>query len=63
VGLLLLDPGLGQIIDNRFGLYLEVAGELVDANLIWFRHSPVDFSFPSTLSSSDAADSSEGAFT
>jgi hypothetical protein len=54
VGLLLRDAGLGQIVDNRLGLYFQVARELVDANLICFCHSPVDFSFRSTLSSSDA---------
>jgi hypothetical protein len=53
VGFLLGDPGLGQVVNDRLGLYLQVAGEFVDANLICFCHSPLDFSFCSTLSSSD----------
>jgi hypothetical protein len=39
VGLLLGDASLGQIVDDRFGLDFQVTRELVDANLVWFRHS------------------------
>jgi hypothetical protein len=47
--LLLSDPRLGQIVDDGLGFYLEVAGELIDADLIWFRHSSVGFSSSSAL--------------
>jgi hypothetical protein len=39
VGLLLGDTSFGQVVDDRLGLYFQVTRELVDANLIWFRHS------------------------
>jgi hypothetical protein len=39
VGLLLGDASFGQIVDDRFGLYFQVTRELVDPNLVWFRHS------------------------
>jgi len=67
MGLLFGNPRFGQIVNNRFGLYLEVAGELIDADLIWFRHYSVGFSsslalfesaasaLAGTLSSSDKA--------
>jgi len=59
MGLLLGDAGLRQIVENGLGLYFKVARQFVNANLIGFCHSPVDFSFCSTLSS-DAPGSSEG---
>lgn len=51
--LFLGNAGLRQIVENRLGLYLEVARQLIDTNLIGFCHSPVDFFFPSALSSSE----------
>jgi hypothetical protein len=34
VGLLFGDPVSGQKINNRFGLYFQLAGQLVDSDLI-----------------------------
>jgi hypothetical protein len=61
VGFLFSDSGLGQIIEDRFGLYLEIAGQFVDTNLIAIGHSSVGFSFGSSDSSPvflEVADSS-----
>jgi hypothetical protein len=38
MGLLLGDASLGQIIQNRFGLHFEFAGQFVDANLRLISH-------------------------
>jgi len=59
VRFLLSDTRFGQIVENRLGFYFQVARELIDANLICFRHSPVDFSFCSTVWSSGALGSPE----
>ena len=48
--LLLVDAGLGQIIQNRLGLHLEFASQLVDANLRLFRH-PLKLLVPFALAS------------
>jgi hypothetical protein len=63
VGLLFSDASLGQVIDDRLGLYFQVTREFIDANLVWICHSPVDFSFRSTFSVSDEPASSETAST
>ncbi len=38
MGFLLGDASLGQIVQNRFGLHFEFAGQFVDANLRLFSH-------------------------
>jgi hypothetical protein len=59
VGLLLSDAGLGQVVDDRLGLYFEIAGQFIDADLIDVRHSSVDFSFGSSPTCSASAGPSE----
>jgi hypothetical protein len=56
MGLFFRDPSLWKVIENGLGFYFQVSSQLIDANLIWFRHSSVvDFSFPWSVILSSAA--------
>jgi hypothetical protein len=38
MGLLFGNPDFGEIVQHRFGFYLQLAGQFVDAYLNWVRH-------------------------
>jgi hypothetical protein len=38
MGLLVGNSDFGEIVEHRFGFYFQLAGQLVNAYLIWVRH-------------------------